>query len=99
MTSKDPKEFELRCPRLGGTVPFAYCMAPGEPNPCPKILDCWWEVFDVASYLKAHLSEEDFCRVLEERKPPSRMNTILDLVEKFKNTDNGENRGSGQEDS
>ncbi len=94
MNSKDPKELELRCPRLGGTVPFRYCMAPAEPTTCPKILNCWWEVFDVASYLKAHLSEEDFSRVLENRKPPGRMNTILDLVEKFRNSENGE---SGQE--
>ena len=90
MSSKDPEELELRCPRLGGTVPFGYCMAPGEPAACPKILDCWWEVFDVASYLKSRLSEEEFARVLENRKPPNRMSTILELVEKFKNTESGQ---------
>ena len=84
MKQKGPEELESRCPRLGGTVPFRYCMAPAEPTACPKILDCWWEVFDVTSYLKARLSEEDFLRVVNNRKPPSRMNTILDLVEKFK---------------
>ncbi len=96
MKTKGPEELEIRCPRLGGTVPFRYCMAPGEPTVCYKILDCWWEVFDVASYLKARLSEEDFCRVMEERRPPSRMNTILDLDEKFRTSENNE---SGQEGS
>ena len=92
MKPKGPEELELRCPRLGGTVPFRYCMAPAEPTACPKILDCWWEVFDVSSYLKERLSEKDFLRVVNNRKPPSRMNTILDLVEKFKK---GESRREG----
>ena len=66
-------------------------MAPGEPTPCYKILDCWWEVFDVTSYLKAHLPEVDFCRLLEDRNRPNRMESILELVEKFKS------KASGQE--
>ncbi len=89
MNSKRPEELEIRCPRLGGTVPFHYCMAPGEPTICFKILDCWWEVFDVTSYLKAHLPEEDLSRLLENRDRPNRMNTILELVEKFKNEESG----------
>ncbi len=85
MKSKNPEEdLEIRCPRLGGTVPFRYCMAPGEPAPCFKILDCWWEVFDVRSYLEVHLSEEDFNRLLEGRRAPNRMSSILELVERFK---------------
>ena len=83
MGSRNPEELEIRCPRLGGTVPFRYCLAPGEPAACSKILDCWWEIFDVASYLQAHLSEEEFSRVLENRRPPNRMTTILGLVERF----------------
>ena len=89
MNSKRPEELEIRCPRLGGTVPFRYCMAPGEPAVCFKILDCWWEVFDVASYVKEHLPDEDLCRLLESRDRPNRMNTILELVEKFKNGESG----------
>jgi len=91
MKTNRPEDLEIRCPRLGGTVPFRYCMAPAEPTACYKILDCWWEVFDVTSYLKAHLPEEDFCRLLEDRNRPNRMESILDLVEKFKR------KASGQE--
>ena len=87
--AKNPEERDTRCPRLGGTVPFRYCMAPGEPNPCRKILDCWWEIFDVASYLKARLPEETFEKLLRDRSPPNRLNTILDLVERFRNTKPG----------
>jgi hypothetical protein len=84
MADKDPDALEIRCPRLGGTVPFRYCMAPGEPAVCSKVLDCWWEVFDVVSHLKRQLSEEDFERVVQHRNPPNRMATILELVEKFR---------------
>ena len=84
MKTSCPEALEIRCPRLGGTVPFRYCMAPAEPTVCYKILDCWWEVFDVTSYLKTHLPEEEFSRLLEDRNRPDRMESILELVEKFK---------------
>ena len=90
MKTKRPEELEIRCPRLGGTVPFRYCMAPAEPTVCYKILDCWWEVFDVTSYLKTHLPEEDFLRLVENRNRPNRMESILELVEKFKRKESGQ---------
>lgn len=91
--SQGPEELDTRCPRLGGTVPFRYCMAPGEPTPCYKILDCWWEIFDVASYLKAQLPKETFDRLFEDRNQPNRLNTIFELVERYKKT------APGQEDT
>jgi hypothetical protein len=75
---------------LGGTVPFSYCLAPGEPKPCFKILDCWWEIFDVSSYLRSHLPEDVVEGLMEGRKRPDRLNTILELVEKFKSAEPGE---------
>ena len=84
MDEKGPDDLEIRCPRLGGTVPFGYCMEPAEPRPCFKILDCWWERFDVVGYLKSRLAETEFKRLVEERPPPNRMSSILELVEKFK---------------
>ena len=45
---------ERRCPRLGGDVTFRYCLSCGEKRSiCFKILDCWWEYFDVAGLLRA----------------------------------------------
>ena len=87
---ESPEDLYTRCPRLGGTVPFRYCMAPGEPTPCYKILDCWWEIFDVTSYLKACLPEEHFDRLFEDRGRPNRLDTILELVEKYKKTEPGQ---------
>jgi hypothetical protein len=87
---ESPEELDTRCPRLGGTVPFRYCMAPGESTPCYKILDCWWEIFDVTSYLKARLPEEALHKLFEDRVQPNRLNTILELIAKYKKTEPGQ---------
>jgi hypothetical protein len=79
-----PHDLDIHCPRLGGTVPFRYCLAPGEPNPCFKILDCWWETFDITSYLRNQLPESGFNEMLRGRTPPNRLAVILDSVERLK---------------
>lgn len=59
-----------RCPRLGNPVPFNYCEICGDDQqPCFKILDCWWEHFDVVQYLKDNLSEDQFNHLMEARPP------------------------------
>ena len=45
------------CRRLGHHLPFAYCRDTGGDGPCPKILDCWYECFDVRSFLERHQPE------------------------------------------
>ncbi len=75
---------EQRCPRLGGPVTFKYCRQSGEDEkPCFKIMDCWWETFDVKSYLKDNLSESDF-EALITAKPPDKINSLIDLIEQAK---------------
>ena len=89
MGEKSVEQMETRCPRLGGTVPFRYCLAPGEPTPCFKVLDCWWEVFDVTSYLKEELPVEDFDRLAKGLEKPNRLNTILEILERVKGSGEG----------
>jgi hypothetical protein len=63
---------------LGGAVPFSYCrFAEADRLPCFKIVDCWWETFDVVRYLKDHLAEDDFRRLMHARPRPK----IASLVE------------------
>jgi hypothetical protein len=89
-----PEALDTRCPRLGGTVPFRYCLAPGEPTPCFKILDCWWEIFDVVSYMQARLPPEDFESLLvQESNRPDRLGTILELIERHKKAEPGNEEG------
>jgi len=69
-----------RCPRLGSEVGFSYCRSCGrEDQPCFKVLDCWWEIFDVVAYFKDRLSPEAFARLTQAR-PPDKMSSLLDLV-------------------
>ncbi|NOY70271.1 MAG: hypothetical protein GXP53_12445 [Deltaproteobacteria bacterium] len=73
-----------RCPRLGSIIEFQYCLISGEDDlPCWKILDCWWETFDVESYLKARLPEAVFSPLATAR-PSNKVASILDIVEQAK---------------
>jgi len=85
MKAGDDKDLlERRCPRLGGPVPFKYCRTTGEGDmPCFKIMDCWWETFDIRTYLENSMSEAAFKSILEA-KPPDKIASILDLIEQAK---------------
>ena len=72
---------QIRCPRLGGPVPFSYCETTGTGGkPCFKIADCWWQYFDVMGYLKKRLSVEELNDLLGQRPQP-KLSSILDLIQ------------------
>lgn len=74
-----------RCPRLGGVVSFAYCLKGAADNrPCWKSVDCWWEFFDVVSYLKATLSPEEFQQLINTRPQP-KVASLVDLIAQARN--------------
>lgn len=78
----DKDSLERRCPRLGGPVPFKYCRTSGDDGlPCFKVMDCWWENFDIQSYLERTLSEAELVKLLQS-KPPSKIESIIELIEK-----------------
>ena len=82
---KGPNNMVRRCPRLGNPVPFDYCEICGdEQQPCFKILDCWWEHFDVVQYLKDNLSEDQFNRLTEARAKP-KVTSLIELIEQARN--------------
>ncbi|MFY9942173.1 MAG: hypothetical protein WAK57_08365 [Desulfobacterales bacterium] len=73
---------ERRCPRLGGPVRFAYCRDHGgdrPATPCGKLFDCWWEVFDVAAYLRANLPAETVAQLLQ-RTPRPKVQSLLEMI-------------------
>ncbi len=83
-TGDEKDELERRCPRLGGPIPFSYCKTTGENGlPCFKIMDCWWETFDIRTYLENNLSETAF-KAISEARPPDKIMSILDLIEQAK---------------
>jgi hypothetical protein len=75
------KNQEIRCPRLGGPVPFSYCERCGsEGKPCFKIADCWWPYVDVMGYLQKHLTAEELRELLGHRPQP-KLNGILEIIQ------------------
>jgi hypothetical protein len=78
------KALVRRCPRLGSPVAFTYCLS-CEPvsEPCSKIMDCWWETFDVVAYLRDTLPEEQFNQLLCAR-PKAKICSLVELIEQAK---------------
>lgn len=83
MLADHDQDVLARCRRLGQEVTFAYCRQESNGMPCRLILDCWWERFDVRSFLQAHLPPEVMAQV--ERAgtspAPSKVLSLLDLVQ------------------
>jgi hypothetical protein len=77
----DPERLQRRCPRLGGDVNFGYCRTCGEEkSACFKVLDCWWERFDVAEYLKSRMTGEAFAALAARRPPPDKVASLVELI-------------------
>jgi hypothetical protein len=79
------EETPIRCPRLGGPVYFGYCLKEKIDLPCNRIIACWTPVFDADSYFRAVMSPEEFEKCFC-RDVPSKMTTLMDLIEKAKST-------------
>lgn len=84
---KPVDQMTRRCPRLGGPVDFRYCrQQPQQEHPCWKILDCWWERFDVASVLRKQLSAEKFSQVVQQRQTPKpKVQSLIELIQEAQN--------------
>jgi hypothetical protein len=86
MSDQPIEDLERRCPRLGSPIPFRYCLISGEDDAiCWKILDCWWETFDVEGYLKKNMPEAEFNHLMATAdKPKNKVSSIIDIIEKAK---------------
>ena len=60
MEEKRNKGLELRCPKLGGEVTFAYCLVEGGDLPCSRTIACWQQYFPVETHLRAKLTQEQW---------------------------------------
>ncbi|MBI9082101.1 MAG: hypothetical protein JEZ11_00805 [Desulfobacterales bacterium] len=80
----DCNDLERRCPRLGGPVAFGYCRKCGDDGkPCFKILDCWWERFDVAAVMTAQMGTAGV-EELRRSRPQPKVTSLLDLIAQAK---------------
>jgi len=73
-------EKEIRCPQLGGPVPFKYCRSMNRKLPCQRIVVCWQGKIDIADFLAANYSEEDLTSAFE-KDPRTRIQKIIQLAE------------------
>ena len=73
----------IRCPRLGGEVPFSYCEREAGELPCRLIIRCWEGGFPVEDYLRNTLSPEAWERFCGQA-PRDRMTTLIDVAEAAK---------------
>ncbi|MFH0960694.1 MAG: hypothetical protein V1897_18560 [Pseudomonadota bacterium] len=76
-------DMEMRCPKLGGPVTFAYCLVEAVSLPCSRALMCWNNRFDAISHFQRMLGAEEF-RLAFQTPPKSRMDSILELIERAK---------------
>ncbi len=82
MPDHDVNNRERRCPRLGSDIPFRYCLLSGEDDgPCFKILDCWWEYFDVTDYLRQNMPEMAFAQLIQvAEQPKNKIGGIINIA-------------------
>ncbi len=74
---------EIRCPRLGGEVTFAYCKRENNGIPCARTIRCWQIHFAVEEYLKKSLSPEDWDRCFNQ-PPKDKITTIFEIIDRIK---------------
>jgi hypothetical protein len=75
---------EIRCPKLGGQITFAYCLKESGKLPCSRIINCWQPYFPVEDYIRKCLTPEDWERCFNQ-KPKEKISTLLELIEAAKN--------------
>jgi len=75
----------IRCPQLGGEVPFRYCRTGNENLPCRRIMVCWEFRVEISRFLGEHYSVDKIqCALAPPTK--TRLDTILEIIEKAKKT-------------
>ena len=74
------------CRMLGHHVPFRYCRTINSGIPCRKIMDCWFEIMDIAQFISENYTESEQRQIAAP--PPEKISSLLDLINKAKgNTD------------
>lgn len=75
---------EIRCPKLGCEITFAYCKQEQGDLPCARAIKCWQPYFPIDAYLNKILSDADRERFYNTQ-PQGRLATIFETVDRVKN--------------
>lgn len=68
------------CRKLGHHLHFKYCRSESSGKPCTKILDCWFEKFDVAAFMNEYYSDWEIEQI--SGSVPDKTETLFDLIQK-----------------
>jgi hypothetical protein len=77
------KGYQIRCPRLGGEVTFAYCQREQGDLPCSRVILCWQAHFPVEEYFRERLTEEEW-KACFDSPGQDKMTTLVELIEAAK---------------
>jgi len=77
----------IRCPTLGGEVPFFYCRKQAEGKACPRLVICWMDRSDVdiEAYLKSFFSPEELAAFFRHPPQQGRLDILLLNLERVRN--------------
>jgi hypothetical protein len=76
------------CRMLGHTLSFRYCRAMNTGLPCHNILNCWFERFDIETFIAENYSEEELRDIF---KPPKmKIATMVEVIDKVANAETAE---------
>ncbi|MEJ2108765.1 MAG: hypothetical protein P8Z37_02415 [Acidobacteriota bacterium] len=82
MTDTRSTEFDDRecyCRILGHHLHFSYCRSYQDGLPCYKILDCWFEKFEIREFIRDNFTPEEIERFMQAPKP--KVQTLMSLIE------------------
>lgn len=82
---------------LGHDVHFSYCRQPGRDLPCRKILDCWFELFDVRDFVRTHYPDEQIAEMLQPRR--EKVVTLVELIRRAQAVAADQDADHGDRDS
>lgn len=92
MRKEEFDEQFLRCPLLGGEVPFSYCRRVNDGGPCRRMPFCWGDRIDIAGYIEGFYSQDEIQRFFLQ-DGPGRLGRIMENLRRVKDMkDTGEKR-------
>ena len=72
-----------RCPMLGHEVAFGYCREYRDGLPCRRVFDCWFEQFDINTFMRGHYTEEQIEQITAP--PREKIVSLYECIQKARN--------------
>jgi len=73
-------DLEIRCPRLGHEVRFAYCRNEGGALPCSRIILCWEPRIPAEAFLRKQMTPEAW-EQFSRQESREKVSSLIELIE------------------